>query len=108
MSQHKIHWKSDALDRIPYSLYADDHVHQQEQKRLFQGATWNYLCLEVDVAKNARGVAAAGVRARKGLRALQGKSKELVKLTIELEKSSKPEAPPQPEAPAPAAKKAKK
>jgi phenylpropionate dioxygenase-like ring-hydroxylating dioxygenase large terminal subunit len=51
MSQHKIHWKSDALDRIPYSLYADDHVHQQEQKRLFQGATWNYLCLEVDVAK---------------------------------------------------------
>ena len=76
-------------------------------------AKWNDLkalveALEVDVAKNARGVAAAGVRARKGLRALQGKSKELVKLTIELEKSSKPEAPPQPEAPAPAAKKAKK
>lgn len=58
---------------------------------------WNELkvlveSLEVDVSKNARGVAAAGVRARKGLRALQGKSKELVKLTIELEKSSKPVA----------------
>jgi hypothetical protein len=50
--------------------------------------------LEVDVAKNARGVASAGVRARKGLRALQGKSKELVKLTIEIEKKAKetPEA----------------
>jgi hypothetical protein len=57
---------------------------------------WNELkslveTLEVDVAKNARGVSAAGVRARKGLRALQTKSKELVKLTIELEKSSKQE-----------------
>lgn len=50
--------------------------------------------LEVDVSKNARGVAAAGVRARKGLRALQGKSRELVKLTIELEKSSKQEEKP--------------
>ena len=56
---------------------------------------WNDLkslveALELDVAKNARGVAAAGVRARKGLRLLQAKSKELVKLTIELEKSSRP------------------
>lgn len=60
-------------------------------------AKWNELkltveALEVDVAKNARGVAAAGVRARKGLRSLQAKCKELVKLTIELEKSAK-EAP---------------
>ena len=45
--------------------------------------------LEVDISKSARGVTAAGVRARKGLRALQGKSKELVKLTIELEKAGK-------------------
>jgi hypothetical protein len=55
---------------------------------------WNELKqivedLEVDVAKNARGVAAAGVRARKGLRTLQKKAKDLVKLTIELEKNSK-------------------
>lgn len=45
--------------------------------------------LEHDVSKNARGVAAAGVRARKGLRQLQLKSKELVKLTIEIDKNSK-------------------
>jgi hypothetical protein len=55
---------------------------------------WNELktlveALEHDVSKNAKGVAAAGVRARKGLRQLQAKSKELVKLTIELEKSEK-------------------
>lgn len=52
---------------------------------------WNELktlveSLESDVVKNAKGTAAAGVRARKGLRQLQAKSKELVKLTIELDK----------------------
>lgn len=46
--------------------------------------------LEVDVAKNAeKGVAAAGVRVRKGLRALQTCAKDLVKLTLETDKSSK-------------------
>lgn len=55
---------------------------------------WNELkalveTLEHDIAKNAKGVVAAGVRARKGLRELKSKSGELVKLTIELEKSSK-------------------
>ena len=52
---------------------------------------WNEIkslmeALEPDVVKNAKGTAAAGVRARKGLRQLQTKSKELVKLTIELDK----------------------
>ena len=46
--------------------------------------------LELDVFKSARGVAAAGVRARKGLRTLKAKSQELVKLTFE-DKSKKEE-----------------
>jgi hypothetical protein len=59
-------------------------------------AKWNELkglveALEVDVAKNSRGVSAAGVRARKGLRELQAKSKELVKLTVQLDKADKTE-----------------
>lgn len=45
--------------------------------------------LEHDVTKNAKGIAAAGVRARKGLRELKTKAGELVKLTIELDKKSK-------------------
>ena len=58
---------------------------------------WNELkalveALEADVAKNAKGVAAAGVRARKGLRQLQASAKELVKLTIETDKASKEKA----------------
>jgi len=45
--------------------------------------------LELDVAKNAKGVAAAGVRTRKGLRQLQTSAKELVKLTLETDKDGK-------------------
>ena len=51
------------------------------------------LCevLEMDVAKNARGVVAAGVRLRKGLRTIQKLSREFVKLTVERDKDTKPE-----------------
>ena len=42
--------------------------------------------IELDVNKNARGVAAAGVRTRKGLREVKAKAAELIKLTIELDK----------------------
>jgi len=57
-------------------------------------AKWTELkslveALEVDVAKNAKGVAAAGVRTRKGLRQLQASAKELVKLTLETDKAEK-------------------
>lgn len=57
-------------------------------------ARWNELkalveALEADVAKNAKGVVAAGVRARKGLRQLQTNAKELVKLTLDTDKSKK-------------------
>lgn len=55
---------------------------------------WNELkslfeALEPDVVKNANGVAVAGIRARKGLRQLQTKAKELVKLSLETDKAKK-------------------
>jgi len=57
-------------------------------------AKWNDIKalieeLELHVVKNARGVAAAGVRARKGLRLLKNKATELVKLTVSLDKVKK-------------------
>lgn len=57
-------------------------------------AKWDELkkiveALELDITKNARGNASAGVRSRKGLRQLAACSKELVKMTIELDKSEK-------------------
>lgn len=57
---------------------------------------WNELKsvienLEADVIKNAKGVAAAGIRTRKGLRLLQVASRQLVKLTLETDKLNKSE-----------------
>jgi hypothetical protein len=61
-------------------------------------AKWSELkvlvdALELDVVKNAKGVAAAGVRARKGLRDLKSKAAELVKTTVELDKAKKASKP---------------
>lgn len=55
-------------------------------------AKWNELktiveSVDLDVHKNASGNASAGVRARKGLRALKTAAAELVKLTISAEKT---------------------
>lgn len=57
-------------------------------------STWNDMKellqnLDLDMHKNAAGNSAAGVRARKGLRALKKMSSELVKLSVEFDKSKK-------------------
>lgn len=45
--------------------------------------------VEQDVVKSSRGVAAAGVRTRRGLRTLKAKATEVIKLTISNEKEKK-------------------
>jgi|TARA_R110000796_G_scaffold28304_1_gene77514 predicted transcriptional regulator len=55
---------------------------------------WNEIkvlveSLEQDVAKNVSGNTSAGVRARRGLRLLKKEAADLVKLTLEVEKSRK-------------------
>lgn len=50
--------------------------------------------LELDVLKNDKGNSAAGVRARKGLRALKSRASELVKITTEIDKARKASKPP--------------
>ena len=55
---------------------------------------WNEIkvlveSLDLDVHKNAGGNASAGVRARKGLRALKNAAATLVKTTIQEEKDRK-------------------
>ena len=54
---------------------------------------WNEIktlveTIDVDVSKNAKGNASAGVRARKGLRLLRTKTSELVKATLGKEEAT--------------------
>ena len=46
---------------------------------------------EDDILKNARGNSSAGVRARKGLRAIKKEAADLVKMTVEESKKQKAE-----------------
>lgn len=55
---------------------------------------WNEIkalveSLDLDAAKNSKGVAAAGIRLRKGLRDLKSEAADLVKLSLETDKSNK-------------------
>ena len=39
----------DGLTRVPFWAFQRDDVYAAEQKLLFQGAAWHFLCLEVDL-----------------------------------------------------------
>jgi phenylpropionate dioxygenase-like ring-hydroxylating dioxygenase large terminal subunit len=39
----------EGLTRVPFWVYQDRDLLEREQARLFQGPSWNYLCLERDI-----------------------------------------------------------
>ena len=39
----------EGLVRVPYWVYQQKDVYEAEQKRLFQGPVWSYLCLEMEI-----------------------------------------------------------
>jgi phenylpropionate dioxygenase-like ring-hydroxylating dioxygenase large terminal subunit len=43
-----IRWPEN-LSRVPYAVYADKQVRASEEHQIFQGDTWNYLCLDVEL-----------------------------------------------------------
>ncbi len=44
-------WPGDTVTRIPFWVYQDDANYRAELRRIFEGPTWSYVCLESDVAK---------------------------------------------------------
>jgi anthranilate 1,2-dioxygenase large subunit len=42
-------WPKDQLTRVPFAVYQDKAVYQEEQRKIYHGATWNYMCLEADL-----------------------------------------------------------
>ena len=43
-------WPEEGLTRVPYRLFQDPQVYAAEQRALFQGPLWIFLCLAVEVA----------------------------------------------------------
>jgi anthranilate 1,2-dioxygenase large subunit/terephthalate 1,2-dioxygenase oxygenase component alpha subunit len=45
------HWPAEGLTRVPYWVYSDHDIHDQEQARIFEGACWSFLCLEAELPR---------------------------------------------------------
>ena len=45
------HWPPDALTRVPYWVYQSPELQAAEQKLIYEGPVWNYLCLEAEITK---------------------------------------------------------
>lgn len=39
----------DGVQRVPYWIFRDKDLLERERQKLFQGPTWNFLCLEVEL-----------------------------------------------------------
>lgn len=49
--ENSVSWPSNGISEVPFRVYTDQDQYDREQEILFQGQTWNYLCLEVELDK---------------------------------------------------------
>lgn len=42
-------WPVDGVTRVPYWIFQDRDIYAAEQRNIFQGPSWNYLCLAAEV-----------------------------------------------------------
>src|SRR5262245_17104956 len=42
-------WPHTGTSQVPFQVYTDPDLYAMEQKRIFQGPTWNFLCLEAEI-----------------------------------------------------------
>src|SRR5262249_37622629 len=42
-------WPAEGLTRVPYWVYSDRDVYEEEQACIFRGPTWHFLCLEAEL-----------------------------------------------------------
>jgi len=42
-------WPAGGVSRVPFRLFSDPEIYAAEQKRLFRGPIWNFLCLEIEI-----------------------------------------------------------
>jgi terephthalate 1,2-dioxygenase oxygenase component alpha subunit len=42
-------WPAEGLIRVPYWVYSDRELYDEEQERIFRGNTWTFLCMEAEL-----------------------------------------------------------
>jgi len=51
MNIHERSWPSEGLTRIPYWIYSDRDLYDEEQAKIFRGDTWTFLCLAAELPR---------------------------------------------------------
>ena len=46
-----LNWPAEDFSRVPYAVFSDPVIYQQEMKQLFAGPTWHYLGLDAEIPK---------------------------------------------------------
>jgi phenylpropionate dioxygenase-like ring-hydroxylating dioxygenase large terminal subunit len=44
-----VQWPAEGVRRIPYVVYSDEQVYQDEQERIFRGPIWHFLGIEAQI-----------------------------------------------------------
>ncbi len=45
-ARQAIRWPDDGVSRVPYGIYTDPGVYEEEQRRIFRGPVWSFVGLE--------------------------------------------------------------
>jgi phenylpropionate dioxygenase-like ring-hydroxylating dioxygenase large terminal subunit len=49
MQSSPVNWLTPSQTRIPFAVYRDTKLYADEQRDIFRGPTWSYLCLETEI-----------------------------------------------------------
>lgn len=52
MQTSTIQWIPQGETRVPLAVYRDEQVYTDEQRNIYRGGTWNYLCLESEIPES--------------------------------------------------------
>ena len=44
-------WPTEGQVKVPYQIFFDAEIYEQEQEKIFRGPTWSYVGLEAEVPK---------------------------------------------------------
>jgi anthranilate 1,2-dioxygenase large subunit len=42
-------WPTEGVTRVPFQVFSDPAVYKMEQKKIFRGPVWHFLCLVLDL-----------------------------------------------------------
>ena len=48
-TQHAVRWPDGGVSRVPYGVYTDPDIYEEEQRRIFRGPVWSFVGLSHEI-----------------------------------------------------------